>query len=31
MYFETAGIDVSLFVPPLTALTISFFTSMAGV
>ncbi|MFZ5813156.1 MAG: sulfite exporter TauE/SafE family protein [Thermodesulfobacteriota bacterium] len=31
MYFETAGIDVSLFVPPLTALAISFFTSMAGV
>ncbi len=31
MYFETAGIDVSPFVPPLTALAISFFTSMAGV
>lgn len=31
MYFETAGIDVSPLVPPLVAMGISFFTSMAGV
>ncbi len=31
MYFPTAGIDVNPVVPPLTALVISFFTSMAGV
>ncbi len=31
MYFPTAGVEVSPWVPPLTALTISFFTSMGGV
>ncbi len=31
MYFETAGIEASPLVPPLTAMVISFFTSMAGV
>ena len=31
MYFETAGIDVSPLIPPLVAMGISFFTSMAGV
>jgi len=31
MYFATAGIDVSPLVPPLVAMGISFFTSMAGV
>ncbi len=31
MVFETAGIEVALWVPPLVALVISFFTSMAGV
>ena len=31
MYFETAGIDVSPWIPPLVALVVSFFTSMGGV
>ena len=31
MYFQTAGIEVALWVPPLVACVISFFTSMAGV
>jgi len=31
MFFETAGIEVALWVPPLVALVISFFTSMGGV
>ncbi len=31
MYFETAGVEVALWVPPLVALAISFFTSMGGV
>ena len=31
MYFSTAGIEVSLWVPPLVAFVISFFTSMGGV
>lgn len=31
MYFATAGIEVSPLVPPLVAMGISFFTSMAGV
>jgi uncharacterized membrane protein YfcA len=31
MFFETAGIDVPLWLPPLTAFVISFFTSMVGV
>lgn len=31
MYFPTAGIEVSPWVPPLVALVISFFTSMGGV
>ncbi|MDF1613395.1 sulfite exporter TauE/SafE family protein [Desulfurivibrio dismutans] len=31
MYFPTAGIEVSLWIPPLVALVISFFTSMGGV
>ncbi len=31
MYFETAGIEVSLWIPPLVAFVISFFTSMGGV
>jgi uncharacterized protein len=31
MVFETAGIEVALWVPPLVALAISFFTSMGGV
>ena len=31
MYFPTAGIEVSPWVPPLVALAISFFTSMGGV
>jgi uncharacterized protein len=31
MVFETAGIEVALWVPPLVALGISFFTSMGGV
>ncbi|ADH86211.1 sulfite exporter TauE/SafE family protein [Desulfurivibrio alkaliphilus] len=31
MYFPTAEIEVSLWIPPLVALVISFFTSMGGV
>lgn len=31
MYFETAGIEVSPWIPPLVALVVSFFTSMGGV
>jgi uncharacterized membrane protein YfcA len=31
MFFPTAGIEVSLWVPPLVAFSISFFTSMGGV
>ncbi len=31
MYFQTAGIDVQLWIPPLVAFVISFFTSMGGV
>ena len=31
MYFETAGIEVSLWLPPLAAFVVSFFTSMGGV
>ena len=31
MYFPTAGIEVALWVPPIVAFCISFFTSMGGV
>ena len=31
MYFPTAGIEVSIWVPPVVAFAISFFTSMGGV
>ena len=31
MYFPTAGIEVELWIPPLVAFCISFFTSMGGV
>ena len=31
MYFPTAEIEVSPFVPPLVAFTVSFFTSMGGI
>lgn len=31
MYFETAGIEVAPWIPPLVALIVSFFTSMGGV
>ena len=31
MYFETAGIEVSPWIPPLVALVVSFFTSMGGI
>ena len=31
MLFQTAGIEVSLWIPPLVAFVISFFTSMGGV
>lgn len=31
MYFPAAGIEVSIWIPPLVALVISFFTSMGGV
>ncbi len=31
MYFQTAGIEVAPWIPPLVAFTISFFTSMGGV
>ena len=30
MFFQTAGIEVSVWVPPLVAFVISFFTSMGG-
>jgi uncharacterized membrane protein YfcA len=31
MFFHTAGIEVSIWIPPLVAFVISFFTSMGGV
>ncbi|MEW6053253.1 MAG: sulfite exporter TauE/SafE family protein [Nitrospirota bacterium] len=31
MYFETAGIEVAPWIPPLVSLVVSFFTSMGGV
>ncbi|MGB3209342.1 MAG: sulfite exporter TauE/SafE family protein [Desulforhopalus sp.] len=31
MFFQTAGVEVALWVPPLVAFAISFFTSMGGV
>ena len=31
MFFQTAGIEVSIWIPPLVAFLISFFTSMGGV
>lgn len=31
MYFQTAGVEVSPWIPPLVALCVSFFTSMGGV
>jgi uncharacterized membrane protein YfcA len=31
MYFETAGVEVAPWIPPLVALIVSFFTSMGGV
>lgn len=31
MYFQTAGIEVAFWIPPLVAFFISFFTSMGGV
>jgi hypothetical protein len=31
MFFQTAGIEVALWIPPLVAFVISFFTSMGGV
>jgi uncharacterized protein len=31
MFFQTAGIEVSIWIPPLIAFVISFFTSMGGV
>ncbi|MFO7666024.1 MAG: sulfite exporter TauE/SafE family protein [Desulfobacterales bacterium] len=31
MFFQTAGIEVSVWIPPLVAFVISFFTSMGGV
>lgn len=31
MLFQTSGIEVALWIPPLVAFTISFFTSMGGV
>jgi uncharacterized protein len=31
MYFETSGIEVAPWIPPLVALVVSFFTSMGGV
>jgi uncharacterized protein len=31
MFFETAGIEVAPWIPPLVALVLSFFTSMGGV
>jgi uncharacterized membrane protein YfcA len=31
MFFETAGIEVAFWIPPLVAFVISFFTSMGGI
>jgi hypothetical protein len=31
MYFETAGVEVAPWIPPLVALVVSFFTSMGRV
>jgi len=31
MFFSTAGIDVAVWIPPLVAFAVSFFTSMGGV
>lgn len=31
MFFSTAGVEVAVWIPPLVAFAISFFTSMAGV
>ncbi len=31
MYFQTAGVEISIWVPPLVAFAISLFTSMGGV
>ncbi len=31
MFFQTAGIEVSIWIPPLIAFLISFFTSMGGI
>ncbi len=31
MYFETAGVEVAPWIPPLVAMVVSFFTSMGGV
>jgi uncharacterized protein len=31
MYFETAGVEVAPWIPPIVALVVSFFTSMGGV
>lgn len=31
MFFQTAGIETAIWIPPLVAFTISFFTSMGGV
>jgi hypothetical protein len=31
MYFETAGVEVTPWIPPLVAMVVSFFTSMGGV
>lgn len=31
MYFETAGIEVSIWIPPLVAFIVSLFTSMGGI
>jgi uncharacterized membrane protein YfcA len=31
MYFETSGVEVAPWIPPLVALVVSFFTSMGGV
>jgi len=31
MYFETAGVEVAPWIPPLVALVVSFFTSMGGI
>jgi uncharacterized protein len=31
MYFDTAGVEVAPWIPPLVALVVSFFTSMGGV